>query len=158
MNYKLYNEVNKMYNNYTYQSKSKDYGPDPFVVNIQKATLQNPYYRSALWTGEYLQLTLMSIPVGGEIGLETHPNLDQFLRLEQGYGLVKMGPSSDNLNFQTKVTNGYAIFIPAGSYHNLINIGNIPIKLYSIYAPPEHPRGTLHQTKEIADKAEEHNH
>lgn len=142
----------------TYKSKSKDYGSEPFVVNIQNATLQNPYFRSALWTGEYLQLTLMSIPPGGEIGLETHPNLDQFLRLEQGYGLVKMGPSEDNLNFQAKVTNGYAVFIPAGAYHNMINIGNIPIKLYSIYAPPEHAKGTLHETKEIADKEEEHNH
>lgn len=146
-----------MYRNYyTYRAESNDYGPEPFVVNIKKETLQNPYYRSTLWTGEHLQLTLMSIPVRGEIGLEAHPNLDQFLRLEQGYGLVKMGPSPDNLNFQAKVANGYAIFIPAGTYHNLINVGNLPIKLYSIYAPPEHPRGTLHETKEIADLAEEH--
>lgn len=145
-------------NNYTYRSMTKDYGPEPFVVNIQKETLQNPYFRSTLWTGEHLQLTLMSIPVRGEIGLEAHPNLDQFLRLEQGYGIVKMGPSPNNLNFEAKVTSGYAVFIPAGTYHNLINVGNIPIKLYSIYAPPEHPSGTLHETKEIADKAEEHNH
>lgn len=143
-------------NNNTYDFKSKDYGPEPFVVNIEKETLQNPYFRSALWTGEHLQLTLMSIPVRGEIGLEAHPNLDQFLRLEKGYGLVKMGSSPDKLNFQARVTDGYAVFIPAGTYHNLINIGNVPIKLYSIYAPPEHPNGTLHETKEIADLAEEH--
>lgn len=141
-------------NNTTYNSISNDYGTEPFVVNIEKETLQNPYFRSALWTGEYLQLTLMSIPARGEIGLEAHPNLDQFLRLEKGYGLVKMGTSPDKLNYQRKVTDGYAIFIPAGTYHNLINIGNTPIKLYSIYAPPEHPKGTLHETKAIADLSE----
>lgn len=88
--------------------------------------------------------------------MEAHPNLDQFLRLEKGYGLVKMGSSPDKLNYQARVTDGYAVFIPAGTYHNMINIGNVPIKLYSIYAPPEHPKGTLHETKEIADLAEEH--
>lgn len=134
--------------------KSNDYGPEPYVVNIERATLQNPYFRTALWTGEHLQLTLMSIPVGGEIGLEAHPELDQFLRLESGYGLVKMGQSPDRLNFKANVTDGYAIFIPAGTYHNLINMGNSAIKLYSIYAPPQHPRGTVHETKEIADTEE----
>lgn len=134
--------------------ETNDYGSEPFVVNIERATLQNPYFRNALWTGQYLQLTLMSIPVGGEIGLEVHPDLDQFLRLESGYGLVKMGSSPDKLNYQANVKDGYAIFIPAGTYHNLINMGNTPIKLYSIYAPPEHPMGTVHETKEIADAAE----
>jgi mannose-6-phosphate isomerase-like protein (cupin superfamily) len=121
------------------------------------ATLLNPNFRAALWTGENLQLTLMSIPVGGEIGLESHPNLDQFLRLEQGFGQVMMGASEDRLNYQANVTEGYAIFIPAGTYHNLINIGNMPIKIYSIYAPPQHPAGTIHETKAIADAQEEHN-
>lgn len=131
-----------------------DYGDKPFVTDIERETLSNPYFRSALWTGEYLQLTLMSIPVGEEIGLEKHDNLDQFLRLEAGYGLVKMGPSPDKLDFEAEVTDDYAIFIPAGTYHNLINMGNIPIKLYSIYAPPNHPKGVLHKTKEEAEAAE----
>ena len=144
-----------MYKNFFSRYETTDYGPEPFVVNIQKATLQNPNFRTALWTGEHLQLTLMSIPVGGEIGLEAHYNLDQFLRIEAGNGLVKMGSSPDKLNYQTNVSSGYAVFIPAGTYHNLINIGSTPIKLYSIYAPPQHPRGTVHETKEIADKAEE---
>ncbi len=133
-----------------------DYGPEPFVVNIERATLQNQNFRTALWTGDYLQLTLMSIPVGGEIGLESHPDLDQFLRLEAGYGMVMMGQSPDKLNYQANVTDGYAIFVPAGIYHNLVNRGNIPIKLYSIYAPPQHPHGTVHQTKAIADAEEGH--
>ncbi len=132
----------------------KDYGPEPYVVNIEQATLQNNTYRTALWTGDHLQLTLMSINVGDDIGLEIHPNLDQFIRIEQGQGLVQMGKSKDNLNFQRKVFDNYAIFIPAGTWHNVINTGKKPLKVYVIYAPPEHPRGTVHKTKADAMAAE----
>ncbi|GAB6085083.1 cupin domain-containing protein [Alkaliphilus crotonatoxidans] len=128
----------------------KDYGPKPFVVNIEEATKQNNTFRTALWTGEYLQLTLMSINVGDDIGLEIHPDHDQFIRIEQGQGLVKMGDRKDHLDFQATVYDNYAIFIPAGKWHNLINTGCTPLKLYSIYAPPEHPWGTIHETKEDA--------
>lgn len=130
----------------------KDYGPEPFVVNIEEATKQNNNFRIALWTGEYLQLTLMSIDVGDDIGLELHRDHDQFIRIEEGQGIVKMGDRKDQLDFQAKVYDDYAIFIPAGKWHNLINTGCTPIKLYSIYAPPEHPRGTVHETKEDAEK------
>lgn len=98
----------------------------------------------------------MSIPVGGDIGLEIHPNIDQFLRIEEGQGLVKMGKEQSNLDFQRKVSDDYAIIIPAGTWHNVINTGNIPLKLYSIYAPPQHPKGTVHQTKTDAMAAENH--
>lgn len=134
----------------------KDRGGIPYVVDIQKATLQNTNFRTALWTGKYFQLTLMSIPVGGEIGLEAHKGTDQFLRIESGYGLVMMGESKDDLDYQVKVSSGDAVFIPADTYHNLKNIGKTPIKLYSIYAPPEHPKGTVHKTKQEADEAENH--
>lgn len=133
----------------------KDYGDDPFVIDIEKATKQNDTFRTALWTGNHLQLTLMSIAVGEDIGLENHPDLDQFLRLEQGQGIVQMGDSKDNLNFQQKVEDDFAIIIPAGKWHNLINTGNEPMKLYSIYAPPQHPFGTVHKTKADAIAAEE---
>lgn len=132
----------------------KDYGPNPFTINIETATRQNNCFRLALWTGEYLQLTLMSINAGDDIGLENHPDLDQFIRIEQGQGIVKMGDSKEQLNFQERVSEDYAIFIPAGKWHNLINTGRRPLKLYSIYAPPEHPHGTVHETKE--DAKEEH--
>ncbi|WP_428832791.1 cupin domain-containing protein [Natroniella acetigena] len=130
----------------------KDYGPAPFVINIKAATRQNDYYRIALWTGEYLQLTLMSIKAGDDIGLEVHPDHDQFIRIERGQGIIKMGDRKDQLDFQEKVYTDYAIFIPAGKWHNLINTGRRPLKLYSIYAPPEHPRGTVDETKEDAEK------
>jgi mannose-6-phosphate isomerase-like protein (cupin superfamily) len=134
--------------------KLKDYGPEPFVVNIEEATKQNATFRTALWTGRHLQLTLMSIKVGEDIGLEIHPHLDQFIRIEEGQGLVKMGDRKDRLDFQEKVYDDFAIIIPAGKWHNLINTGNKPLKLYSIYAPPQHPKGTVHETKAIAEAAE----
>jgi len=132
----------------------KDYGPEPFVVDIEAAAELNNNFRTALWTGEHLQLTLMSINVGEDIGLEVHPDTDQFIRIEEGQGIVEMGDSRNNLDFQRRVYDGYAIFIPAGKWHNLVNTGYRPIKLYSVYAPPQHPRGTVHETKAIAQAAE----
>ena len=128
-----------------------DYGPEPFVVNIEKATKLNNNYRTTLWTGNHLQLTLMSIPPNSDIGLEVHHDNDQFLRIEDGQGLVTMGKSKDNLNYQKNVRDGFAVFVPAGTWHNIINTGKIPIKLYTIYAPPHHPQGTVHKTKAIAE-------
>lgn len=121
----------------------KDYGPRPLVLNIEKAVKQNNTFRTALWTGSHLQVTLMSINVGEDIGAEVHPNLDQFLRVEHGRGLVKMGNSRDNMNLQANVSADDAIIVPAGMWHNLINTGNMPLKLYSIYAPPQVPSRIL---------------
>lgn len=125
----------------------RDHGPDPYVVNIETATTQNNTFRTAIWTGQHLQVTLMSIDVGGDIGLELHPDVDQFLRIEQGQGLVQMGKDKNHLTFKKKVSDNFAIMVPAGTWHNLTNTGNIPLKLYSIYAPPKHPHGTVHKTK-----------
>lgn len=133
----------------------KDYGKKPFVVNINEAAKENNTFRTALWTGTHLQVTLMSIDVGDDIGLEMHPNVDQFLRIEQGQGIVQMGKNKNHLNFKRNVYDDSAIMIPAGTWHNLINTGNTPLKLYSIYAPPNHPFGTVHATKADAVAAEE---
>ncbi|MCM3442241.1 cupin domain-containing protein [Metabacillus halosaccharovorans] len=132
-----------------------DYGAKPYVVNINEATKQNNTFRTALWTGTHLQVTLMSINAGEDIGLEMHPNVDQFLRIEQGQGLVRMGKSKNNVSFERNVYDDFAILIPAGTWHNVINTGNSPLKLYSIYAPPNHPFGTVHTTKAEAMAAEE---
>lgn len=126
----------------------KDYGPAPIVVNIEAAALANNAFRAALWTGEYLQVTLMSVPVGEDIGVELHVDTDQFIRVEQGEGLVLMGNDSNNLYFQTRIVPGDAVIVPAGTWHNIKNAGTIPLKVYSIYAPPHHPHGTVHITKE----------
>lgn len=136
------------------QNPIQDYGPQPIAVHIAFAARRNVNYRTALWTGKYLQVTLMSIPVGGDIGLEMHADTDQFIRVEQGWGIVKMGPSMDNLTYQRRVAAGDAVIVPAGTWHNLLNAGNVPLKLYSIYAPPHHPAGTVHPTKADAQAAE----
>ncbi len=145
---------NEMRNNQIYGLV--DYGPEPFVINIEEATKRNNTFRTALWTGDYFQLTLMCIPAGGDIGLEIHNNVDQFLRIEDGQGIVKMGYSEDSLDYQERVCPDYIIIIPAGTWHNIYNTGNKALKLYSIYAPPQHPRGTVHETKEDAMEAENH--
>ena len=101
-----------------------------------------------------LFLDIMSIKVGEDIGLEIHPVTDQFLRIEAGQGIVKMGRTKDKLNFKANLTDEMAIMVPAGTWHNIINTGNKPLKLYSIYAPPHHPYGTVHKTKADAEAAE----
>ncbi|WP_246625055.1 cupin domain-containing protein [Fictibacillus nanhaiensis] len=136
-----------------YQER-KDYGGEPFVVDIEKATLQNNTYRTALWTGDKMQVTVMSIDVGDDIGLEVHPDTDQFIRIEQGQGLVQMGDEKDQLDFEAMAYDDYAIMIPAGKWHNITNTGNRPMKVYVLYAPPEHPFGTIHKTKADAMAAE----
>jgi len=132
----------------------KDYGPDPFVIDIEDAAERNQTFRTALWTGTHLQLVLMSIPVGEEIGLERHGETDQFIRIVEGRALVQMGNAADRLDFQRYVDEDDVILIPAGTWHNISNTGQRPLKLYTLYAPPEHPRGTVHATKQDALAAE----
>jgi mannose-6-phosphate isomerase-like protein (cupin superfamily) len=149
-----YREDTRIYGSQSQLIRLKDYGPNPYVVDIERATTQNDTYRTALWTGDNLQVTLMSIDVGDDIGLEVHPDGDQFIRIEEGEGLVRMGDSRDNLNFQKRVFDDFAIMIPAGKWHNVINTGDMPLKLYAIYAPPEHSFGTVHRTKQDAEEDE----
>jgi len=136
----------------------QDHGPAPTVLNIDDYTMTNPNFRMTLWTGAKLQVALMSIPAGGEVGLEDHPDTDQFLRIEDGQARVLMGDARDSLTFVQTAEKDSAIFIPAGKWHNIINTGDKPLKLYSIYAPPEHPRGTVHKTYEEAEAAEAGKH
>ena len=125
------------------------------VANLQKATLYNNYYRREMWTGEHLQITVMAIPVGGEVGKEIHADLDQLLVVEQGTAYVFMSKTEQaELPFVGEATEGCGILIPAGTYHNVINEGRIPLKMFSVYAPPKHPVGTLQKTKAEADREE----
>lgn len=135
-----------------------DYGGQPYVINIEELTVQNDKFRVAKWTGSNLQMTVMAIPVGGEVGLEVHGDHDQFLRVEEGSAKVVMGPAEDNLDFEQVAEDDFAIFVPAGTWHNIINTGDVPLKLYSIYAPAEHAKGTIHETFEEAMAAEAEHH
>ncbi len=130
-----------------------DNGPAPTVTNIETATVENTNYRTTLWTGKNLQITLMSIDPGNDIGLEVHDTHDQFLRIEQGQATVSMGPTKDQLQVWQASSND-AVVVPAVTWHNLVNSGDVPLKVYSIYAPPQHPHGTVHVTKAEADAAE----
>jgi mannose-6-phosphate isomerase-like protein (cupin superfamily) len=124
----------------------KDIGPKPQSFDLEQETLDNRNYRTVAWSGRYLQVTLMSIPVGADIGLEAHPDTDQFLRLDAGQGRVQMGVSKDELTFEKEVSDGWCIMIPAGTWHNVTNVGDEPMQLYAIYAPAHHKPGKVHAT------------
>ena len=129
----------------------EDVGPRPQAFDLESETLENADYRTVAWSGKYLQVTLMSIPVGGEIGLEQHPETDQFIRLDSGRGRAQLGPSKDELTFDQEVTDGWCVLVPAGSWHNVTNVGGEPMQLYTVYAPQHHAPGKVQHTKEIAD-------
>jgi mannose-6-phosphate isomerase-like protein (cupin superfamily) len=128
-----------------------DHGPNPYVLDIEDATLANTNFRATLWTGAHLQLTVMSIPVGSNIGLEVHRGNDQFLRIEQGTGRVQMGPSETKVTFTAEVHPDSVVFVPAGTWHDISNIGTVDLKLYTLYGPPDHLHGSLHPTKRDAE-------
>ena len=134
-----------------------DIGPQPQSFDLELATRENGNYRSVAWSGRYLQVTLMSIPVGGDIGLEAHPQTDQFLRLDAGSGRVQMGAAKDRLTFEKDVSNGWCVLVPAGTWHNITNIGTAPMQVYAIYAPAHHTPGKVQATEAAAeaDKGDE---
>lgn len=140
--------------NYGYCAGPTDWGNKPYVAHIEQSAAQNRNFRTAFWTGNYLQMTLMCIPVCGEVGLEIHPDTDQFIRVEQGNAVVIMGTNKKQPDFQQNVSIGEMIFIPAGVWHNVVNNGRSLLKLSVIYAPPHHPKGTVQRTKEEADRQE----
>jgi mannose-6-phosphate isomerase-like protein (cupin superfamily) len=124
-----------------------DYGPSSLVIDLNKAAQQNDNFRSTLWTGTYLQVTLMNIPVHGSIGMEVHTENDQILRIEEGLGLVQLGEDQFTMYGQYLAFTNYAILVPAGIWHNIINIGNDPLKISSFYAPPRYPWNTVQRTR-----------
>ena len=131
-----------------------DNGPRPNAFDIEAATRDNENYRTVAWTGKYLQVTLMSIPVGESIGLEVHPDTDQFLRLDAGKGKCVMGPAKDQLDFEQEVADGWSIQVPAGSWHDVVNTGDEPLRLYAIYAPVHHAPGIVQRSSADAERDE----
>ena len=119
-----------------------------FVDDIEKLTEENDNFRKVLYTGKHMQLVLMTLQPGEDIGLEVHEGHDQFFRIEDGKGEVVIDGTT------TKIEDDDAVIVPAGAEHNVINTGNEPLRLYTIYSPPEHREGVLHPTK--ADETEEH--
>ena len=124
------------------------------VEDIERATLDNTTFRKVLFTGEHTQLTVMRLAQGEDIGREVHQDHDQFLRLEQGEGRVELGTTEDAVEERHDVRADWAIIVPAGIWHNVVNAGADEVKLYSLYSPPEHPPNTVHRTKADAEAAE----
>jgi mannose-6-phosphate isomerase-like protein (cupin superfamily) len=121
-----------------------------YVGSIETLTLQNTYFRQVLFTGRHEQLVVMCLRPGEEIGDEVHPNVDQFFRIEKGEAKFVLNEKDEH-----KVRDGDAVVVPAGTFHNVINISKtLELKLYTIYSPPNHPDGTVHKTKADAEVAE----
>jgi mannose-6-phosphate isomerase-like protein (cupin superfamily) len=120
-----------------------------FIGNIEEQTQQNTDYRRVVYTSHYTQLVLMSLKPGVEIGNEVH-GLDQFIRVESGKAKVIL----NNGESEHEMTDDWAVIIPAGTYHNIINTGDTELKLYTLYSPPEHLKDTVQPTK--ADEVEDH--
>lgn len=119
-----------------------------FVDDIEKLTVENDLFRKVLYTGKHMQLVLMTLQAGEEIGSEVHEGHDQFFRIEEGEGEVVIDGNT------TPIKDDDAIIVPAGARHNVINTGSSPLRLYTLYGPPEHRDGVVHATK--ADEEEEH--
>ncbi|HEY0112830.1 MAG TPA: cupin domain-containing protein [Allosphingosinicella sp.] len=123
-----------------------------YVDDIERATFGNEEFRRVVYTGRNLQLVLMTLPPGCDIGEEVHEDIDQFFRIEEGEGEVWIDGVAN------KVEDDFAVIVPAGARHNVVNTGSQPLKLYTIYGPPEHKEGTVHRDKEQAERDHENDH
>ncbi|MFN3651463.1 MAG: cupin domain-containing protein [Armatimonadota bacterium] len=124
-----------------------------YVINIEEKSLENGYFREVLFTAPHSQLVVMALQPGEEIGLEVHDGIDQFLRVESGEGKAILNGEEHVL------ADGSAVVVPAGTEHNVVNTSTSqPLKLYTLYTPPEHPDGTVHKTRAEAMEYEAHHH
>ena len=121
-----------------------------YIDDIEDRAEENDDFRRVLYTGKHMQLVLMSLRPGEDIGEETHPDVDQFFRVEKGKGEVLIDGR------KTKIESDTAIIVPAGARHNITNTGDRPLKLYTVYGPPNHADGTVHVTKAEAEASKEH--
>ena len=123
-----------------------------YVDNIEGATVANEDFRRVLYTGSNLQLVLMTLPPGCDIGEEVHEDRDQFFRVEEGQGEIRIDGVAN------RVEDDFAVIVPAGARHNVVNTGSAPLRLYTIYGPPEHRDGVVHATREQAERDHDNDH
>ena len=123
-----------------------------YVDNIERATVENEDFRRVLYTGKNMQLVLMTLPPGCDIGEEVHEDRDQFFRIEEGKGVIRIDGEAN------RVEDDYAVIVPAGARHNVINNGSEPLRLYTLYAPPEHRDGVVHKDKDQAEADHDDDH
>ncbi len=120
-----------------------------FVKNIEEIAVANTDFRQVLYTANYSQLVVMALKPGEEIGMEVH-KLDQFFRVEEGTGEAVLD------GVHTPIAAGFAVLVPSGTQHNIVNMGSVPLKLYTLYSPPNHRDGVVHHTRADAEKDTEH--
>jgi len=120
-----------------------------FVKNIESIAVKNEDFRQVLYTAKNCQLVVMALKPGEEIGMEVH-HLDQFFRVEEGSGEAILD------GVHNAISAGFAVLVPAGANHNIVNTGSVPLKLYTLYAPPNHRDGVVHHTRDQAEKDDEH--
>jgi mannose-6-phosphate isomerase-like protein (cupin superfamily) len=125
-----------------------------WVGDVERITIDNRNFRTVVFTGRHMQLTVMTLPPGGRVGWEMHDHLDQFLRIERGSGTLQLGTSADDVAETHRVSDDWAMIIPAGTWHDVVNDDDAELQLYSVYSPPDHPDGTIHPTKADADADE----
>lgn len=123
-----------------------------YVDNIEQATIANEDFRRVLYTGRHLQLVLMTLPPGCDIGEEVHEDRDQFFRIEEGEGEIWIDGVAN------RVAHDFAVIVPGGARHNVVNVGSGPLRLYTLYGPPEHRDGVVHATKEDAERGHDEDH
>lgn len=125
----------------------KKYCPKPYVVNAYEMSKNNSFFRVEKWTGNNMQMTIMCIPRCQDIGMEMHKDTDQCIRIESGRAVVMMSECKDEMDFRRMVGAQDMIFVPAGTWHNVVNVGNTALKLTSFYSPAQHPVGTIQREK-----------
>lgn len=123
-----------------------------YVDNIETVTVENEDFRRVLYTGKHLQLVLMTLPAGCDIGEEVHDDRDQFFRIEEGRGTIMIDGTAH------EVEDDFAVIVPAGARHNVIASGGVPLKLYTLYGPPEHRDGIVHRDKDQAERDHDNDH
>ena len=129
-----------------------------WIGNIEEETLDNTTFRTVVFTGAHTQLTVMRLAPGENIGREAHSDRDQFFRVERGRARVELGRTAEAVDDTHEVEDDWAVIVPAGVWHDVVNVGDDELKLYSLYSPPEHPDGTVHERKADADTAEHAHH
>ena len=129
----------------------KDHGPEPYTLDLAELAKTSKNFREAVWTGDLLQLVLMSLKPQEEIGLEKHDDTDHFFYVVEGTGIIQMGEEDTNIKYSKSIAPGSGIFVPKGEWHNIINDGSKPLKILVLYAPPHHEHGTVHKTKAEAE-------